>query len=441
RKTKASSASIVGKAKLAERVHNSKGRRLSLSKSQIEATISETLEEIKKALLKGESIRFPGYFSLQTVLQKPRVAMNLQTKKKMSIPAKRVPKAKFSVDLKKEISKRKADKLNGRAVAFQAIDGGLNLKDGTDKYEVRTKNGEAQTVKFDDKVKDGGTAEGQVELEYKKESENNKKTNGDFRIERGVATSKCWFFRVKKMTILDNSGWYCCRITSTYLMMNCFQTQRRQRGRKFIRRGVAITPLFDYVLQKNIGELLAELEKSAAPKKELLVLEVDAEKFPQLAQRTQFRPVGKVINTSPFHGEDRGNCLLKVKRRSSMVEHRPSDPRMWVQFLSPLPAEGKVNFDTTPKSSLDLKILDNNNKEVKEKSLPGSDNILYNITETEGKIQLNFYKKDATTTSSKVLLEDQIKIEPKYYVTSEIAFSEGGDLTEEENSKPKLTAG
>ncbi|CFW93455.1 putative DNA-binding protein HU [endosymbiont DhMRE of Dentiscutata heterogama] len=110
RKTKASSASIVGKAKLAERVYNGKGRRLSLSKSQIEATISETLEEIKKALLKGESLRFPGYFSLQTVLQKPRVAMNLQTKKKMSIPAKRVPKAKFSIELKKEISKKKADK-------------------------------------------------------------------------------------------------------------------------------------------------------------------------------------------------------------------------------------------------------------------------------------------------------------------------------------------
>ncbi|CAG8847718.1 21037_t:CDS:2, partial [Racocetra persica] len=43
------------------------------------------------------------------------------------------------------------------------------------------------------------------------------------------------------------------------------------------------------VLQKNIQELMAELEKSAAPKKDLLVLEVDAEKFPRLAQREQFR--------------------------------------------------------------------------------------------------------------------------------------------------------
>jgi nucleoid DNA-binding protein len=104
---KKTATSIVGKSKLAERVYNSKGRRLSLTKSQIETVIGEVLEETKKSLLKGEAVRFPGYYSLQTVMQKPRVAMNLQTKKKMNIPAKRVPKAKFSVDLKKEIGKGK----------------------------------------------------------------------------------------------------------------------------------------------------------------------------------------------------------------------------------------------------------------------------------------------------------------------------------------------
>jgi len=103
---KKTATSIVGKSKLAERVYNSKGRRLSLTKSQIETVIGEVLEETKKSLLKGETVRFPGYYSLQTVVQKQRVAMNLQTKKKMTIPAKRVPKAKFSVDLKKEIAKK-----------------------------------------------------------------------------------------------------------------------------------------------------------------------------------------------------------------------------------------------------------------------------------------------------------------------------------------------
>ena len=99
---------IVSKKELVDRISNSLShKRLNVPKNQIEAVISETLEETKKSLLKGESIRFPGYYSLQTVVQKPRVAMNLQTKKKMTIPAKRVPKAKFAIDLKKEISKGK----------------------------------------------------------------------------------------------------------------------------------------------------------------------------------------------------------------------------------------------------------------------------------------------------------------------------------------------
>jgi nucleoid DNA-binding protein len=33
--------------------------------------------------------------------------MNLQTKKKMKVPSKRVPKCKFSTNLKEEISKSK----------------------------------------------------------------------------------------------------------------------------------------------------------------------------------------------------------------------------------------------------------------------------------------------------------------------------------------------
>ena len=112
KKAKVSVTPIVGKAKLAERVYNATGRRLNLTKHQIEEVISEILEEERKSLLKGESIRFPGYYSLNITLQKPRVAMNLQTGKKMNIPAKAVPKAKFSVDLKKDISKRKFSQLD-----------------------------------------------------------------------------------------------------------------------------------------------------------------------------------------------------------------------------------------------------------------------------------------------------------------------------------------
>jgi DNA-binding protein HU-beta len=103
-----SKSKLVSKKTLTDRISdNLSKQKISLTKIQIETILSEFLEEIKKALIKGEEMRFPGYLSLKTTLQKPRVAMNLQTKKKMTIPAKRVPKVKFSEDLKKEIAKKK----------------------------------------------------------------------------------------------------------------------------------------------------------------------------------------------------------------------------------------------------------------------------------------------------------------------------------------------
>jgi DNA-binding protein HU-beta len=100
-------SSLISKKTLSDRISEKIGKRNNLAKSQIEAVLGEYLEETKQALIKGEEIRLPGYYSLKTVTQKPRVAMNLQTKKKMTIPAKRVPKVKFSAELKKEIAKKK----------------------------------------------------------------------------------------------------------------------------------------------------------------------------------------------------------------------------------------------------------------------------------------------------------------------------------------------
>src|SRR4051812_26878786 len=98
---------IVGKKLLGGRISNSLGKKSSLNCSQIELVISQLLEEVKKALMNAEEIRFPGYLSLKTAVSKARIGMNLQTKKKMSIPAKRVPKARFSSNLKAEIGKKK----------------------------------------------------------------------------------------------------------------------------------------------------------------------------------------------------------------------------------------------------------------------------------------------------------------------------------------------
>lgn len=93
------------KKELIDRISNS--LRLDLTKTEIETVLAELLEQTKKALVKGEEVRFLGYFSLKTVLTKPRMAMNLQTGKKMKVPAKRVPKCKFSLGLKEEIAKKK----------------------------------------------------------------------------------------------------------------------------------------------------------------------------------------------------------------------------------------------------------------------------------------------------------------------------------------------
>ena len=94
---------ITGKKQLTERIsHKTK-----YPQNQVSKIIDELLEETKKALVKGEEVRLQGYFSLKTAITKPRMAMNLQTKKKMKVPAKRVPKCKFSVSLKEDIAKKK----------------------------------------------------------------------------------------------------------------------------------------------------------------------------------------------------------------------------------------------------------------------------------------------------------------------------------------------
>src|SRR3954470_14945559 len=94
---------ITGKNQLTERI----AKKTKFPQNQVARIIDELLEETKKSLLKGEEIRLQGYFTLKTTITKPRMAMNLQTKKKMKVPAKRVPKCKFSVNLKEEIARKK----------------------------------------------------------------------------------------------------------------------------------------------------------------------------------------------------------------------------------------------------------------------------------------------------------------------------------------------
>jgi len=96
-------STITGKKQLTERI----SKKTKTPQNQITRIIDEFLEETKKSLLKGEEVRLLGYFTLKTTITKPRMAMNLQTKKKMKVPAKRVPKCKFSAGLKEAISQKK----------------------------------------------------------------------------------------------------------------------------------------------------------------------------------------------------------------------------------------------------------------------------------------------------------------------------------------------
>src|SRR4051812_39123579 len=95
---------ITGKNQLTQRI----SQKTKFPQTQISQIIDELLIETQKALVKGEEVRLQGYFSLKTAITKPRMAMNLQTKKKMKVPSKRVPKCKFSISLKEEISKSKS---------------------------------------------------------------------------------------------------------------------------------------------------------------------------------------------------------------------------------------------------------------------------------------------------------------------------------------------
>jgi nucleoid DNA-binding protein len=97
-------STITGKNQLIDRI----SKKIKLTKSQIDQVITNFLDETKKALVKGEEIRLLGYYSFKTTMTAPRIAMNLQTKKKMKVPSKRVPKCKFSTNLKEEISKSKS---------------------------------------------------------------------------------------------------------------------------------------------------------------------------------------------------------------------------------------------------------------------------------------------------------------------------------------------
>lgn len=96
------SISTVGKTTLGERMFISNGKQYSLNKNQMTEIIDLLLKEIILSLKKGEKIMLPGFFSMMIVVRNPRVAMNLQTGEKMTIPSKKAVRIKVSSKLNSE---------------------------------------------------------------------------------------------------------------------------------------------------------------------------------------------------------------------------------------------------------------------------------------------------------------------------------------------------
>lgn len=97
----------INKKILAERTLNSLDpqQKIKLNKEQAEEFVTKFLEEIKKSLINNEEIKIQKYFNLKTDYSKERNVINFQTKEKIIIPSKRVPKIIFSKELKSEIAK------------------------------------------------------------------------------------------------------------------------------------------------------------------------------------------------------------------------------------------------------------------------------------------------------------------------------------------------
>ncbi len=71
-----------------------------LSKSSCKDSLESAIRGIEQALKKGKSVVITGFGTFQVLKRKERIGINPATGKKMTIPAKRVPKFKAGKRLK-----------------------------------------------------------------------------------------------------------------------------------------------------------------------------------------------------------------------------------------------------------------------------------------------------------------------------------------------------
>jgi len=78
-----------------------------MTKKQAGLALSSIVDGITEALQAGEKVTFVGFGTFKVKERKARTGINPQTKKKIKIPAKKVPTFKPSVALKAKMGKKK----------------------------------------------------------------------------------------------------------------------------------------------------------------------------------------------------------------------------------------------------------------------------------------------------------------------------------------------
>lgn len=78
-----------------------------LTKKNSEAALTAVLESITEALKKGEKVALVGFGTFEVRARAARTGINPQTKKKIKIPAAKVPAFKAGKALKEAVAKVK----------------------------------------------------------------------------------------------------------------------------------------------------------------------------------------------------------------------------------------------------------------------------------------------------------------------------------------------
>lgn len=75
-------------------------KKIGLSRRQAAESLAAFLDEITKALSRGEEVQFPGFGKFSVSQRKERKGTNPKTKEKITIPAVKTPKFKAGQTLK-----------------------------------------------------------------------------------------------------------------------------------------------------------------------------------------------------------------------------------------------------------------------------------------------------------------------------------------------------